>query len=214
MNGLLKSNYFAACASGKTFAVFMLLSGVFVVAVVSQPLLVGYMLLGMIGFSVNSMAGVGKEYASKWGKYKLTAPVKKADIIKSYFISLLLWLLIGLLFAGSGMGLSWAFHGRPFDRGIDVLTSFALGIGMSLFTGAFFFPLFHLGGEEKGGVFLAVSFLCAAGIALGIVSAINFYLDPGPATIIFGAVILLVCSSLAFAFSYPLTVGIFRKREY
>ena len=119
------------------------------------------MLLGIIGFSMNAIASMGKEYISKWGKYKLTTPVKRADIIKSYFINQIIWLIVGIIFAG-----------------------------------AIFFPLFYLGGEERTGVFLAINLLCAVGITMGI------------------ATILLVCSSSAFALSYPLTVAIFRKKEY
>lgn len=214
MKGLLKNNFFAVRSNVKVFSIFMLLFGIFVVAVISQPLLIGYMLLGMIGFSVNSIVGIRKEFVSKWGKYKLTTPIKKVDIVKSYFISQILWLFVGMLFAGIGMSLSWILHGCPFDHSIDILTLFALGISMSLFMGAFFFPLFYLGGEERSEVFLVISLLCAVGTALGIVSIINFYLAPGLTTIVLGAVILLLCSLLAFALSYPITVGIFKKKEY
>ena len=59
----------------------ILLLGAFVTVVVSQQLLLFYMLLGIIGFSINAIASMGKDYVSKWGKYKLTAPVKRADIV-------------------------------------------------------------------------------------------------------------------------------------
>ena len=50
MKGLLKNNYFAVRSNAKAFSVFMLLLGIFVVAVISPSLLMGYELLGMIGF--------------------------------------------------------------------------------------------------------------------------------------------------------------------
>lgn len=87
MKGLLKNNYFAVRSNAKAFSVFMLLLGIFVVAVISPSLLMGYALLGMIGFSLNAIAGLRKESSTKWSKYKLTAPVKRSDIVKSYFIS-------------------------------------------------------------------------------------------------------------------------------
>ena len=55
MKGLLKNNYFAVRSNAKAFSVFMLLLGIFVVAVISPSLLMGYALLGMIGFSLNAM---------------------------------------------------------------------------------------------------------------------------------------------------------------
>ena len=57
MKGLLKNNYFAVRSNAKAFSVFMLLLGIFVVAVISPSLLMGYALLGMIGFSLNAIAG-------------------------------------------------------------------------------------------------------------------------------------------------------------
>lgn len=214
MKGLLKNNLFAVYSSAKVFSLFMLILGIFVVAVSRQPLLIGYVLLGMIGFSINAITSIKKEYLSKWGKYKLTLPIKRADIIKSHFISLLIWLIVGACFAGLSISLSWVLHGCPFDNGIDTISIFTLGISISLFTGAFFFPLFYLGGEEKSDVFLIISLLCGSGITLIIISLLNFYLAPGLTTILFGAAILLICSLLLFALSYPLTVGIYNKKEY
>ena len=112
------------------------------------------------------------------------------------------------------MGLSWLFHGCPFDQYIDVLTLFALGISMNLFMGAIFFPLFYAGGEERGEMFWMISILCAFGIDYTIVTILNDLLEPGITTIVFGAVALIVCSSVAFGVSYPVTVGIFNRKDY
>ena len=166
MKGLLKNNFFAVYANVKVFSIFMFFLGVFVVAVISQPLLFGYALLGTVGFSANAITSIKKEYVSKWGKYKLTLPVKRADIIKSYFLSQLIWLLVGMLLGGISVSLSWLLHGCPFDNAIDAITLFAFGVSMNLFTGAFFFPLFYLGGEERSEAFLVISLLRAVGVAL------------------------------------------------
>lgn len=99
MKGLLKNNFLTVYSNAKVFSIFMLILGLFVVAVISQPLLIGYVLLSMVGFSVNAITSIKKEFISKWGKYKLTLPVKRATIVKSYFISQLIWLLVGTLYA-------------------------------------------------------------------------------------------------------------------
>ena len=209
MKGLLKNNFLTVYSNAKVFSIFMLILGLFVVAVISQPLLIGYVLLSMVGFS-----SIKKEFISKWGKYKLTLPVKRAAIVKSYFISQLIWLLVGILYAGIVISLSWALHGCPYDNSIDVVSIFALGISVSIFTGAFFFPLLYLGGEERSDVFLVISLLCGIGVVLGIISVLNLYLAPGVTTILLSAAILLLSSLLMFALSYPLTVGIYHKKEY
>ena len=217
MKGLLKSNFYAALSNVKVFSGVMLLLGVFVVAVDNKipSLIIGYMLLGMIGFSLNSMASLRKESATKWSKYKLTAPVKRSAIVQSHFWSLLLWLAVGMVFAGIGVALSIMLHGFPFDRNTDVFMLFVVGVGISLFMGTIFFPLFYLGGEERSEVFLVVSLLCSIGLVMGLTTFINT-LFPSPMTtaqIISGGVIILACAILAFLFSCPLTAYIYRKKE-
>lgn len=214
MKGLLKNNFLAVCASGKVFAAFMLLLGIFVVAVISQSLLIGYAMIGMVGFSVNAIAVAKNEFISKWGKYKLTLPVKRADIVKSLFLNQIIWLLIGTLFALTGTGLSWLLHGCPFDQPIDIITMFALGLSISLFTGAAFFPMFYLGGAERSEVFLVIALLCAVAVDSVIVSVLNDLLEPGTATILVGAGALFAGSLLAFGLSCLLSVVLFKKNEY
>lgn len=214
MKGLLRNNLYATLSNAKVFSGFMILFGIFVVAVISQSLQIGYVMIGIIGFSINAIAITKNEFISKWGKYKLTLPVKRTDIVKSLFLNQIIWLLVGTFFVGIEISLSWLFHGCPFDQSIDVLTMFALGVSMSLFMGAVFFPLFYVGGEEKSEVFLVISLLCAFGIDFAIVSAVNDLLEPGIASIVCGAVILIICSLLAFTLSYPLTAKIFKKKEY
>lgn len=63
-------------------------------------------------------------------------------------------------------------------------------------------------------MFLVISLLFAFGIDFAIISIINDLLEPGIASIVFGAAILIVFSILAFALSYPLTARIFKKKEY
>ena len=212
MRGLLINNYYAVRANAKVFSGFMLLLGLFAAAVISQSLLIGYIFLAVIGFSVNMSSSLRKEFISKWGKYKLTAPVRRADIVKSHFI----WLFVGMAFAGAVVGLSWLLHGFPFDRNTDILLLFAAGVGISLLMVAIFFPLFYLTGEERSEVVLGISLLAAILIFMGLVSLINLYFGTEPAVwqVITSALILLLCSAAAFAVSYPLAVVIFREKEY
>ena len=120
----------------------MFLLGFFVILLSAKAAFAFYMLLGIIGFSMNAVASMGKEYISKWGKYKLTTPVKRADIVKSYFINQLIWLAVGIIFAVIGMGLSWLLHGCPFGQSIDALLMCFHGDQYQPFAGAIFFPLF------------------------------------------------------------------------
>lgn len=218
MKGLLKNNFYAVRSSAKAFSAFAFLLGVFAVVMDNKipSLVIGYVFLVMIGFPLNSIACLRKESVSKWGRYKLTTPVNRSDIIKSYFLSLLLWIIIGMIFAGIVVTFSVLLHGFPFDRDTDIFLLFVVGVGISLFMGAIFFPLFYLGGEERNEAFLGISLLCAIGIVLGITTLINAIFGAEMVTwqIILGAAIILTCSLLAFAISCPVTAAIFKRKEY
>lgn len=218
MKGLMRDNLYAALANGRAFAAFMLLLGIFVVAMDNRipSLVIGYMLLGMVGFSFNAAASLRREGAAKWHKYKLTTPVKRAAIVQSGFWSLLLWLLVGMAFAGAGVALSVLLHGFPFDRDTDVFMLFVMGAAVSLFMGAIFFPLFYGGGEERTEVSLVISLLGGIGLALGLTTLVNL-LFPRPMTtpqVLLGGALLLAGALAAFALSYPLSARLHRKREY
>lgn len=218
MKGLLRNNFYTALSSVKAFSAVMLLLGVFVVAVDNRipSLIIGYMLLVMIGFSLNSIASLRRENTSKWSKYKLTAPVKRSDIIESCFLSLLLWLSFGAVFAGTGVAASIMLHGFPFDRNTDVFMLFVVGIGISLFMAAVFFPLFYLGGEERNEVLLIISLLCGTGFVMGLTTFINT-LFPAPMSttqIILAGLVILTSAFLTFAASCLLTVAIYQKKDY
>ena len=92
---------------------------------------------------------------------------------------------------------------------------FVVGIGISLFMGAIFFPLFYLGGEERNEVFLIISLLCGIGIVMWLSTLINTLFPKMTAPqLICGGIAILACSLLVYVLSYPLTVSIFKKKEY
>ena len=87
MRGLLKNNVYTVWANVKVFSAFILILGFFVIVVRSQSFQISYVIIGIVGFSVNALVGVKNEFTSKWGKYKLTLPVKRMDIVKSLFLN-------------------------------------------------------------------------------------------------------------------------------
>ncbi len=218
MKGLLKNNYYTVLPNAKIFSAAAVLSGIFVLAIGHGMswLTIGYMLLVMIGFSFSSLAGIRKKNTTKWSRHKLCAPVRRSDIIKSLFLSQLLWLAAGAAFAGIDIALAVMLHGYPFDRATDVFMLYVAGIGISLFMGAVFFPLFFLGGDERNEIFLLFSLLGGTGIFMGLTAWMNHLFPAGmtPLQIIGSGMMILVCGVLAFAASCPLTVWIFRKKEY
>ena len=207
MKGLIKNNLFTVWDNAKVFSVFMFLWAVFVVAIPSETLQMWFIMIGIVGFSVNAASGIGNEFTSKWGKYKLTLPVKRADIVKSLFLSQIMWLFVGVLFTGIGTALSFLLHGCSYDLFIGMLGMFALGISVSLLLVSMFIPLLYLGGEEKSTVFLVITLLFAFGVA----SVFFNVTDSSPLT---GIILSIICSLSVYALSYPLTLCIFKRKEY
>lgn len=121
-----------------------------------------------------------------------------------------------MLFAEIGVALSIMLHGFPFDRDTDVFMLFVVGIGISLFMGAIFFPLFYFGGEERNEVFLVISLLCSIGIIMGLTALINALFPTRMSTIqiILAGVIILASALFVFIMSCPLTIAIYHKKEY
>ena len=203
MKGLFRNNFFAVWINAKVFLIFMLLFAIVVTIIPAQTLQMYFIMIGIVGFSVIAATAIGNEFSLKWGKYKLTLPVKRTDIVRSLFLNQIFWIIVGTLFVGIATGLSYMIHGFSFDQFSGIFRLFILGISISFFMGAIFIPLIYLTGEDKIVVFLVISLLCAVGIA-----AMLFNIP------LFGNVIIITCALLLFIVSYPLTISIFKRKEF
>ena len=203
MKGLFKNNFLAVWTNVKIFLLFMFAMGIVVAIIPNQTWQMYFIIIGIAGLAVNAATVIENEFSSKWGKYKLILPVKRIDIVKSLYINHLLWIMIGVFFVGIIIALSYLLHGVPFEQFEGISGVVVIGISISLTMGAIFIPMIYLAGEDKTIVFLIISLLCAVGIA-----AMLFNIP------LFGSFILIGCSILLFIVSFPLTVSIFKKKEY
>lgn len=203
MKGLFRNNFFAVWINAKVFLIFMLLFAIVVTIIPVQTLQMYFIMIGIVGFSVIAATAIGNEFSLKWGKYKLTLPVKRTDIVRSLFLNQIFWIIVGTLFTGIASGLSYMIHGFSFDQFSGIFSLFILAVSISFFMGAIFIPMIYLTGEDKIVVFLIISLFCAVGI-----SAMLFNIP------LFGNVIIITCALLLFAVSYPLTVSVFKRKEF
>lgn len=203
MKGLFRNNFFAVWINAKVFLIFMLLFAIVVTIIPAQTLQMYFIMIGIVGFSVIAATAIGNEFSLKWGKYKLTLPVKRTDIVRSLFLNQIFWTIVGTLFTGIVTGLSYMIQGFSFDQFSGIFSLFILAVSISFFMGAIFIPMIYLTGEDKIVVFLIISLFCAVGI-----SAMLFNIP------LFGNVIIITCALLLFAVSYPLTVSIFKRKEF
>lgn len=203
MKGLFKNNFLAVWTNAKFFLIFMSAMGIVVTIIPNQTWQMYFIIIGIAGLAVNAATVIENEFSSKWRKYKLILPVKRIDIVKSLYINQLLWIMIGVCFVGIIIALSYLLHGVPFEQFEDISGVVVIGISISLTMGAIYIPMIYLAGEDKTIVFLVISLLCAVGIA-----AMLFNIPS------FGSFILIGCTILLFIVSFPLTVSIFKKKEY
>ena len=203
MKGLFRNNFFAVWINAKVFLIFMLLFAIVVTIIPVQTLQMYFIMIGIVGFSVIAATAIGNEFSSKWGKYKLTLPVKRSDIVRSLFLNQIFWIIVGTLFTGIAVCLSYMIHGFSFDQFSGIFSLFILAVSISFFMGAIFIPMIYLTGEDKIVVFLIISLFCAVGIA-----AMLFNIP------LFGNAIIITCALMLFAVSYPLTISIFKRKEF
>ena len=203
MKGLFRNNFFAVWINAKVFLIFMLLFAIVVTIIPVQTLQMYFIMIGIVGFSVIAATAIGNEFSLKWGKYKLTLPVKRSDIVRSLFLNQIFWIIVGTLFTGIAVCLSYMIQGFSFDQFSGIFSLFILAVSISFFMGAIFIPMIYLTGEDKIVVFLIISLFCAVGIA-----AMLFNIP------LFGNVIIITCALMLFAVSYPLTISIFKRKEF
>ena len=203
MKGLFRNNFFAVWINAKVFLIFMLLFAIVVTIIPEQTLQMHFIMIGIVGFSVIAATAIGNEFSLKWGKYKLTLPVKRTDIVRSLFLNQIFWTIVGTLFTGIVTGLSCMIQGFSFDQFSGIFSLFILAVSISFFMGAIFIPMIYLTGEDKIVVFLIISLFCAVSIA-----AMLFNIP------LFGNAIIITCALMLFAVSYPLTISIFKRKEF
>ena len=203
MKGLFRNNFFAVWINAKVFLIFMFLFAIVVTIIPAQTLQMYFIMIGIVGFSVIAATAIGNEFSLKWGKYKLTLPVKRTDIVRSLFLNQIFWIIVGTLFTVIASVLSYMIHGFSFDQFPGIFSLFILAVSISFFMGAIFIPMIYLTGEDKIVVLLIISMFCAVGIA-----AMLFNIP------LFGNVIIITCALLLFAVSYPLTISIFKRKEF
>ena len=121
-----------------------------------------------------------------------------------------------MIIVGSGVACSIILRSFILDLYIDIYNMYVFSVGVSLFIGAVFFPLFFSrGGEDRNEALLAISILCGNGIVSGMIVLMNrLFSDMTDTEIIIAGMIILAIAMIAFVLSYILTIRIYRKRDY
>lgn len=219
MTGLLKNDFYAVA---ELMGVgFILIIGLGAVLLISGDvtILIGFTVLSVPAVAIISISGFQREGASKWGKHKLTFPVRRADIVKSQYINHALWSLLGLAAVSAFVGGAVLIHGNIyFYYGFrDAITLILTGGVLAFLIGSISYPLYYALGADKATIVTAASVLGSIGIVFGLSSLMSalstgsYVTDSqyyGNLAVIVGATAAIYLSSFFIA------VSIFKKREY
>lgn len=211
MKGLFINNFYSSIGNIKLFLTIVLAAAAFVLVTGNSTAQELFVYITITALSINAVVSSRKDAISNWNKFEITMPVKRKDIIKSKYLSYVFWLGIGTALALVVTMVTMLIHGNSnLLYGMSNFYSmFVLGIGISLFTGALFFPFAYLVGIDKSETILIISVLFAIGLAVIILNVLNQFITD----FIIRMVAFVIIYILFFAFSYTLTLGIYLKKE-
>ncbi len=218
MIGLLRNSYYGALGSAKVLAVFFAAAGVALLVSGNQMLMNLFGIVTATAFSANAVSGIRKEASTKWGKYELTTPVRRKDIIKSHYVTHILWVLVGILVSVAVLGLDALMHGNRFYYSVvrDPAALFAENSGIAMFTGAIYYPLNYILGTDRGEVTIILSFLGAVGLTMGLITLINHLIGTAglsDAQFFLCMAVFLAVAVTTFLLSYRLSLFVYQRTE-
>lgn len=219
MNGLLKNNFYGVAGNMKVlFTAIIIVGSIFEVigdaAMVSIFAFIPAPIMALLAISC-----LRKESASKWGKYKITLPVKRKDIVKSQYVSHAIAGAIGVLVVAVFMGIAVIIHGNVyFYYGFrDAITLILSGGILAFFIGAIAYPLYYLWGDDKTEIIMVLAVLGAIAIVLGLSLLINIVAGEGGVSdtkYYLSLLIIVVIAAVAYLGSFALADSIFEKVEW
>ena len=175
MKGLLKNNFIGVIENLKLLFPLAIILGIIVSITGSASLLSIYSLSITPILLLLVVLCMRKETLSKWDKYKISLPVRRNDIVKSYYIIHLCWCIGGMAIVTFFMFLTVIIHGNQyFYYGFRDAVTLILGGGiLAIFIGSFFYPLHYFLGVEKIEITAIISLVVSVAVIVGISLLIN-----------------------------------------
>lgn len=218
MKGLLKNNFMGVIENLKLLFPLTIIFGIIVSVTGNASLLSIYSLSIAPILSILVVLCMRKETLSKWYKYKLSLPVKRNDIVQSYYISHLCWCIGGMAIVTFFMLLTVIVHGNQyFYYGFrDAITLILDGGILAIFIGSFFYPLYYFFGVEKIEMTAIISLVISVAVIVGISLLINIFIggDVSDTTYYISLAAISMITCITFVCSYLLSTFIFKTKEY
>lgn len=212
MKGLFLNNFYSTMGELRLFLALALLGAAWVIVTGDSTALEIFVYVIITMLAIHTVGGSRRDAASRWNKFEITMPVCRKEIIRCKYLSYLFWTIAGAALSLSvTIAATWIHSGSILLYGLsNVCSMFALGIGIAMLTGAFFYPLSYLAGVDKSETILSISVMAAVGAAIVVLNILNRHVDS------FGVrmTLFILGYLLLFALSYGLTAALYRKKEF
>ncbi|MCL2565402.1 MAG: ABC-2 transporter permease [Defluviitaleaceae bacterium] len=158
------------------------------------------------------MIKMGAKNQTQWEKFQISMPLKRKNIVASFYLSIVIATFAGFLLCGVILGIGLVFHEGLMEHVIKTaFGSVSYIIGIALLMAGLLLPIGSTKfGENKGEVF----FTLCLGIAAGIVLLIQWAggkVDIPPAIISLSQIVIALT---ALVISYYITSKIYAKMDF
>jgi len=158
------------------------------------------------------MMKMGAKNQLQWEKLQISMPLKRKNMVVSFYLSILIAMLAGLLLCGIILGIGIALHATLLEHvASTAFASIANIIGLTLLMAGLILPIGSTKfGENRGELF----FVICMGIAIGIVFLINYVGSSAGIQPVFISLAQIVISAIVFIISYYFTRKIYAKMDF
>lgn len=211
MKGLFLNNYYSAQDGLK---ISLLISALLVVLTLFVTDNVAAAAMGLIIFifPTNNVSSLQADENSKWNKYEITTPVSRFQIILSKYIYYLGTVILGFICSLAVVCIIF-ITGRKVEVSI-LLYPILFCIALSLFMGAFLYPLLLKLGALKAELFTVISAILSVGIMFFIWFGVNKLLFVMDFKSIMMGSISCILSLIFFTISFWISYCIYQKKEF
>jgi len=149
----------------------------------------------------------------KWERFQLSMPIRRSDLIRVHYISLVLvGTIVPLVFITALTGVGVVLHESIFDQGFaSAMIGSVPAFGMPFLVSGLCFPLASSKlGKGREGAILSICFFFAIGIMM-IVPQMQYWFNLSFNMI---AILIAAISVLIFLVSYPITRAMYQKMDF
>jgi len=171
-----------------------------------------FVFVAILAFPYLIIVSMGAKNALKWEKYRISMPIKRGNLVASFYLSVLIATIVGLLVCGVILGISMLLHDDLLHHVIKtafVQLSYSFGV-VFLMTGLLLPIASTKFGEGRGEAFFTVCFFIAVAVML-LISWAGGRAELSPLAISLAQAVTAV---VAFVVSYPITNRIYEKMDF